>query len=236
MFIPEGSFKNFLRKIILRKYPLIPRELMVNRGNTVVMVGTAKSIRIVRISKSVGKNGKVVIIEPDTQNLESHWECVRTNSLDNVKIVEKAAFSNKGKGVLLVAPKAADHKLVIEGIEHDNDYRSDQYYISSVDVDVDTVDNIVRDAELEVIDYIEIAVNGGELAVLEGMGESLSRTNRIFVKGHARDKETKRPIHERVIPILEGRGFLTHLTRPSRTIARTIDWGPRAGDVYGWKR
>jgi FkbM family methyltransferase len=235
LFIPEGSVKIGFRRAALKFYPGIPNEFMVNRGDIVVQVGSPVPSRLERLSRSVGKKGKVVFIEPDVTNLEKQWENVERKNLKNVIIVPKAAYKQKGTAKFLIAPRPADHRLVIENIEHDNDYRAENYYLREVDVEVDTIDNILADLQIGRIDYIEIAINGAELVVIQGMERILNFTRRLFVKGHARDKESKRPLNQELVPILTEKGFATYLTKPSASVAKTINWGPRAGDIYAWK-
>ena len=236
LFIPEGSIKTGFRRAALKLYPGIPKEFMVNRGDIVVQVGSPVPSRIERLSRSVGEKGEVVLIEPDVTNLKRQYENVESKNLKNVTIVPKAAFNSKGKGQFLVAPHPADHRLVIENIEHDNDYRAENYYLREVDVEVDTIDNILRDLRIDRIDYIEIAINGAELVVMQGMERILNSTRRLFVKGHARDKDTKRPLNQELIPLLKAKGFDTYLTKPSKSVAVTVVWGPRVGDVYAWEK
>ena len=117
---------------------------------------------------------------------------------------------------------------------HDNDLReqrerggyAEQY------VEVDTVENMLA-AQLDRIDYIEIAVNGAEKNVLDGMGSLLGKTRRLFVKGHPRDRETGRAACYSLSEFLQASGFDTQITQPSGAVDPT--WGQREGDVYAWQ-
>ena len=233
--IPEGSFKSYIRVKVLDYRTILPKELFINKGDVVTLVGSPSPKSLERMCKSVGKLGKVILIEPDKQNLEKHYNFISLNNLKNITIVPNAAFNKKGKAKFYVAPNPADHRLIIAGIEHDNDYIKENYYIKVIDIEVNTIDNIMHDLHVGNLDYIEIQVNGAEFHVLRGMEYMLDRTKRIYVKGHARNVEDKTPIFHKIIPFLENRGFNTKLTLPSRTTVAIADWEERQGDVFGWK-
>jgi FkbM family methyltransferase len=80
------------------------------------------------MSHCVGSSGRVILIEPDRGNLERHYCHIARRGLNNVTIVPKAVFDKKGKAKFLVAPRPADHRILIPEIEHDNDYPDLNYY------------------------------------------------------------------------------------------------------------
>ena len=87
----------------------------------------------------------------------------------------------------------------------------------------------------DVPDIVIITVNGAELDVLSGMPASLRAVRRLYVKAHARHKDTGEPLNKEVAALLEAAGFETHVTLPSRSVAQEV-WGQREGDVYAWRR
>lgn len=200
------------------------------------MVGCASSFHIERLSKAVGPFGKVIIVEPDPQNIKRHRTAIADRKLANVSLFPQAAFNRSGQAKFLVAPNSKDHRLVIAGIEHDNDYIAEDYYLEEIDMEVDTIDNIMRQADVTRLDHIEIMVNGAELHVLQGMEDTLAIAQRLFIKSHARYIDSKDILRPQIQALLEKRGFCTKCTRPSRTSALIVDWQRREGDLYAWKR
>ncbi len=86
-----------------------------------------------------------------------------------------------------MAPKPGDHRLVIPEIEHDNDYKQENYYLKESNIEADTVDNMMRELNINHLNYIEIMVNGAELHVLQGkagrrfcLEETLNMRNRLM--------------------------------------------------------
>jgi hypothetical protein len=63
--------------------------------------------------------------------------------------------------------------------------------IDEVDMEVDTIDNIMDDLHVRHLEFIEIAVNGAEMYILQGMEQMLPATQRVYVKGHATSKDKK---------------------------------------------
>ena len=226
----EGQSKHALRRFILRHRPYIPRELLINPGDCVVQVGTPNKQTVERISKAVGSSGRVVVIEP--MNSGPFLTHIRTHALGNVDIIQKAAWSEAGSRELLVSDIPGDHRLANESVLHDNDFRGDGY-TSTTRVAVDTIDNIMRATDIHAIDFIEIAVNGAEHHVLKGMSTIILETNRLFLKGHARDRESGDPINVAIAKDLRSKGFETHVTLPTPSVAK--DWGDREGDVYAFR-
>jgi FkbM family methyltransferase len=233
--IPEGCIKASLRLWVFRRNQSISWPYLVNRGDVATLVGTPFPDKIERMSHCVGSSGRVILIEPEKQNLAKHYCHIARRCLNNVTIVPKAAFDQKGKAKFLIAPLPSDHRIVIPEIEHDNDYREANYYIDEVDMDVDTIDNIMRDVGVRRLDFVEIAVNGAEMHILRGMEQMLAVTQKLYVKGHARHRENKKPIHQDIILYLAVRGFRTWLTPRSKSVAKIEQWENREGDVFAWK-
>jgi FkbM family methyltransferase len=217
---------------ILALRPAIPKELLARRGDCVVQVGTPKSETIRRLHEIVGDGGKVVVIEPEPANVERQLAYVGARALRSVIVVPKAAWNARGTHTLLIADRAGDHRLDIDTVMHDNDQVQGEYR-SRTEVEVDTVDNILDELGIREVAFVEIAVNGAEVQVLQGMQRTLDRTDRLFVKGHARARATGKPINADIEGILRAAGFNTMITRPTRSLAE--DWGAREGDVFAWK-
>jgi FkbM family methyltransferase len=229
--IPPGLSER-LWLAVLSVRPAVPKELLARRGDSVVQVGTPKPETIRRLQRIVGREGKVVVIEPEPATVQRQADYLRSQSLANVVLVPKAAWNERATRTLLIADRPGDHRLDMDAIVHDNDLVAGGYR-GRTEVEADTLDNILDEAGVEQAAFVEIAVNGAELQVLEGMERSLGRTWRLFVKGHARSAESGEPINARIEEILRARGFRTKRTRPTRS--RAESWGPREGDVFAWR-
>lgn len=230
---PEAAWKHKIRRYIFKHKPFLHKEFLVNRGETAVLIGSPRISNIETTLRIVGSKGLVVLAEPEPQNLKKIRDYFSEPKYPNLKIIPRAISSKKSKGVFLVAPEKLDHKLVIDSIDIDLDHIDDDYYIDRLEMEIDTIDNISKELGLKQIDYIEITINGAEYEALLGMENSLSITKRLFVKAHAIDKETNKPLNVKVDALLRDRGFGTLITKPSNSLSES--WGERKGDVYAWK-
>lgn len=227
-FFPEGIMKDLVRDLWVKFANSAPNEIAIRRGDTVTLVGAPPGGEYLRMAKIVGENGHVIVIEPEKGNLEKLNREIEEMSLRNkVTVVPKGAYSEKGKQILKGSPHPLDHKIEIEGVEHDNDLRPENYQFIQ-EIYVDTLDNILRELAVDKVDFIKIAVNGAELEVLKGMAETLNRVSRLWIKGHA--KLRGQPINRVIVSMLRDKGFN----------AKIIEGGDapiskdfvRTGDVY----
>lgn len=235
--VPGVRMRQRLAEFVLRFKQNVPREMMINSGDTVVQIGTPQTETVRRIAKAIGKNGKAVVVEADETNVVRLRSWLEAKAIKNVKLIHQAAADRKGVLTFLVSKKwAGNHRLMDDSIVNDNDQleieATGSEYLRK-EVPADTVDGICSANEIDHIDYIEIAINGAELAVLKTMPEILKKTKRLFVKGHSRERETGMPICHAIKALLDDQGFRTRITRPSR--AGTAEWGKREGDVYAWR-
>jgi FkbM family methyltransferase len=235
--VPGAKARQRLAEFVLQFKQNVPRELMIGSGDTVVQIGTPQTETVRRIAHAIGKNGRAVVVEADETNVSRLRSWLDSKEIKNVKLIHQAAADRKGVLTFLVSKKwSGNHRLADDSIVNDNDQleidATGSEYLRK-EVPADTVDGICAANNIDHIDYIEIAINGAELAVLKTMPEILQKTRRLFVKGHSRERETGRPICHAIKALLDSQGFRTRITRPSR--AGTAEWGMREGDVYAWR-
>lgn len=234
-YFPEGTVKNTIRRRAIRRAPAFRREGFINKGDDVVIVGTDKPETVHRAASAVKQTGKVIVFEADDRNYERIIDA--SDEYPHVEIRKQGVWSDRGTVEFKIAPdsNSDDNKIVVEEVEHDNDYRENAY-IDTVTLSVDSLDNLLTDEGIQP-DYIEIAVNGAELEVLRGASDVLERSKpRLWVKGHARQVDTKEPLNKTIVEFLEQKSYNTVISKGgSSTVADIEGWNRRAGDVYGWK-
>lgn len=233
--LPENNLKNYLRKLIINFINSAPKFLFINKNDVVVIIGTPNPERVHTLVKLTGEKGKVVIFEPENKNynlLNETSECYH-----NVIIDQVGAWSTAGNKTLLIANEKfpGDHKIPIEDIVIDNDYRPENY-IDKQNIDVDTLDNLQLKYNVST-DFIEIMVNGAELEVLKGAAKILNKERpRLWIKGHARDTFGK-AINIKICKFLEKYNYNYFITQGGKkTVAEINNWKKRSGDVFAWPR
>jgi FkbM family methyltransferase len=199
----------------------------------VVQIGTRYTGTIDKLVRLVGEVGRVVLVEASPENFERLSEHIKMKSLDNAIIIERGAWSEKKKHRFILAKNPLDNRIEDENIVHDNDL-VEGGYVDQKEIEFDTVDNMMKEIGVNSIDFISITVNGAELEVLKGMEHMLDHTQRLYVKAHARHKETNRPINIDIVDFLNHRGFEAIITNATTAVVK--EWGEREGDVFAWRR
>lgn len=236
---PEGVSKNRLRGALLGFRSALPRELMVGSGQTAIQVGMWRTANLLRLSRCVGQGGRVVLVEADPSAAENLGGFIRDRQLDNVTLVNKGAFSERGRQRFLLGDSPKFTR--IEATDTRMPSERGATFLDEDEIEVDTIDNIAAELGIERVDYVEVTVNGLELPVLEGMGSLLAHTNRLWLAGCALAGENGEPTNVRTSKYLEERGFKTKIAR--RHVARqglhpgqeVEQWGLLEGHVFAWR-
>jgi len=237
-FIPLSKFKHEFCLKILNSRNSLPLYLAIYPGNTVVQVGTPNIVTLKRLSRLVGKKGTVVIIEAEPSNCIRLNEYIGEKRLQNVRVVQKGAWSERTTLTLSKSDHFdGDHKLDNPAIKMDNDYRTT--YSSSIEIEVDKVDNILSEIGVNAINYISITVNGAEFEVIKGCKAIISKSTNLnlYSKGHARkdDPITGEPINSDIRACLVDWGMDAVITHGERSSSGVDSWEMREGDVFAWK-
>jgi len=178
----------FYFKIYEQFYKPLKNDVVVDAGAFVGMFA-------VKAAKAVGDNGKVIAVEPEKENLKFLKKNVEENGLENIIIVEKGLWSEKGKKRLYLDYRSAASLV----------YCRDRF----VEVEVDTLDNIISDLQLSV-DYIKMDVEGAEIEALKGAEKVLNKDLRIVIGAY--HEINGEQAYNKVIPFLEERGFIVKRT------------------------
>ena len=229
--IPEGRVKHMLRGAASRINGELSKRYYVNSGDVAVQVGTPSVGTVRYLIDLVGPQGHVVVIEPEAANFRRLSEDPVIAGGQNVTLLNKGAWSSRGKLLLTVSKEEADHKIAVEGVIHDNDLVPGNY-VGTQEIEVDTVDNMLEEVNCSKVDFVEIMVNGAELEVLKGMPRVCQQRVRLRIKAHAKLAESGEDIGQQIFDLLETRGFRTVRARQTAARKEAVGWGGRAGDIY----
>jgi len=131
------------------------RYCNLKRGDIYVAAG-AYLCRYGRIvSKLVGPEGRVILIEPSPTHIAVIKEVVNDRGLTNVTLIEKAVWREKCRKKFCIDEPTSGHHL---GTGH-----------KTIEVEVDTVDNILDDLKLDHVDLFAADVENAEVAMVVGM-------------------------------------------------------------------
>jgi FkbM family methyltransferase len=159
-----------LREILIRGEYWPEPGFRPSGGQSVVDVGANAGIYCVYAATQVGRQGRVIAIEPNPVVVGRLEKNVVTNAVDGICTVIPAAISNRsGVGSLIVGANSAISHLAGPGQ-------------SGVMVPVRTLDEVVDGFNLASIDLMKIDVEGAELAVLQGGANAVRRCRRIAIE------------------------------------------------------
>ena len=139
-------------------------------GDIVVDVGAHIGLYSIISSKCVGPKGKVVAIEADPNNFEMLSRNLGLNNLTNVKALNCIAYCIEAQMAL------ADYDTILSG--KIQKYPSTE---KTVDVQVNTLDNLLQRNGIKQVNWIKIDVEGAELDVLKGAHNTLSNSKDISI-------------------------------------------------------
>lgn len=239
--LPEGEYKNRLRSAIVRQMVEMKahsRSIFINKGDTVVIVGTPFESRVHELARSVGRTGNVLVVEPAPDNVQRIKPAI--NEYAHVTLDERAAWHEAGVQELTVLPEGDEAASFIESEQYEHEaHQIHELHHKTVEVEAERLDTIV-DSYGYAPDYLEVMVNGAELEVLRGSWTILeSARPRVLAKGHARDKESGEPLNEELASFLRSFGYHITISKGGRKTMfkdhpKDTDWIRREGDVFAW--
>jgi FkbM family methyltransferase len=140
-----------------------------NEGDTVIDVGAHIGLYTLIAAKRVGSSGKVIAIEPDPDNFKILRKNILLNQLSNVEALECAVYSTREK-LKLFLPEVEQGRTIFNTVMQDRAGRSNNF----LEVEANTLDNILNENNVQRVDYLKIDVEGAELEVLKGAVDTLS--------------------------------------------------------------
>jgi FkbM family methyltransferase len=187
-----------LPSYLLRGWPAMDedyfRVLKPAKGKTALVVGASQGYTADRCLQMVGREGKVVAIEPEPMNVR--YLRMRFRRFSNFIIVPKVATDRKGKVVLYRTPgDSAMHSTVYS--------RGG----GSIEVEGDTIDHICLELGLREIDFMAMDVEGAEAKALGGAKKMLGHTRKVVVGAY--HIVNGRPTWPEVERLLRRKGFKT---------------------------
>ena len=137
-------------------------------------------------------DGHVYAFEAAPENAEAIRHNADLNSISNITVIAKAVSSHAGRGRLQVVDDQSWSKLEDYG-EHPN---TEQV----IDVELIAIDDLVGSGDLQPPTLVKIDVEGAEIAVLEGMRETVTRHQpAIICELH--------DTHHEFVTLMEGLGY-----------------------------
>ena len=174
---------------------------------------------VIKMYYRVSNTGKVIAIDPDPRNHALLKNIIEKNSL-NIALIEKATFSVRKKSNLLISQRSSHNR--VKSIQSDS---SPQNTISSIEIELDTLDNIIEvlNVDYSRIRHINITNNGSEYQTLLGMNtifEKCKNLNLSIISGRPGKlgEINGKNDYKVIIDFLQRRGFTCKFIRMNNSI------------------
>jgi len=195
MIIPRDSIPVFIE---IFRDGVYEQFSSPEEGDIVIDVGAHAGMFTIKAAKLVGDSGLVVAIEPEPRNLALLQRNIESHGLTNVKVVSKAIYNKKTTARLYLQDLSVHHSL---------SYRSRNY----IEVEADSLDNIVSKLELDRVDFVKIDVEGAELEILKGAEKVLASPGIKLSIASYHVLPDGQPQLPGIVSYLESRQFRTQL-------------------------
>ena len=175
------------------------RNCRLQEGDTIIDVGASWGFNTVDFSRKVGDKGKVVAIEPNKRSVSTLRKNLELNGCNNVMVVEKGAWSRKGRLKFNISESPGRSSLVT----------AEGRVIKTTEVEVDTLDNILEELGIGEATLIKMDIAGAEIEALKGMDRILSKDGVKLAIASYHTVDSK-PTHKTLIPMMEKKGFSSY--------------------------
>lgn len=190
-----------IRKNLLEKMP-------IKKDDTVLELGAFCGFGTMKLSKLVGKDGKVIAVEADPTNYKILNQNILANNIENVLTINKGIWSKKGS-MQLFKEKNQRNSLVVDLLESPD---------SNEKIDIDTVDNILSENQIMDIDFVTMEINAAEVEGLKGMKNTLEKKYLRIIAAGWYNYEGK-PEWQLMKTMLENNGFQVFIGVQNRVFA-----------------
>lgn len=167
------------------------------KGDTVVDIGAHMGRYTITSSKSVGASGKVIAVEAHPYNFRILQHNLWLNKLTNVIALNWAVYSKKSRLKLYLPDEdlgyTMHHSLMTNYLSTKYNKEIERRY---VEVEADTLDNLLKNRAIATVDWMKIDVEGAEYEVLKGAKEILTADKPMSILVEVHGKDTYSPTIE----------------------------------------
>ena len=155
-----------------------PPYCLVRPGSVVVQVGAPRDTlragrsRAMYFTLFTAPNGRVVIVEPASASIEEFRRTLAAQGLHHVDLHELGAWSEH----TTLRLRIDDSHPAANFTEGTADYSEEELKnFRLVEMETDSVDNILRASGVEKADLVSITTNGAEREILEGLRSTMAK-------------------------------------------------------------
>lgn len=199
-------------------------------GQTVYDIGGYEGAFTIFFARAVGKNGRVIIFEPHPENINKIMENIRLNKFDNVGVWQIGLGKRREKATLAFRRSELATASVQEDIKAQI---LQEKGAKAIQVEIDSLDSQITANNLPKPDFIKIDVEGLEMDVLLGMGETIKGYKpKLLIEIHGVDIERKTENVQRVAGFLMASGYSIYHVESRKMITSSDIQIAKEGHLY----
>lgn len=170
---------------LLSRKVRLPYKL-IEEGDTVIQIGAPWDIlragrsRSIYFSKLAGKTGRVIVFEADPNNVKNLKQFVSDHGISNITVIPLGAWNKSTQLRFLINDKHPASNLVEEVFDNK---RTDMKNFRAVEIEVNSIDNVLKENNFKKIKLLSITSNGSEQEILEGAESTQSLVEYISIIG-----------------------------------------------------
>lgn len=145
-------------------------------GDTVLDIGAHRGVYSYWMSRIVGDQGKIICIEPQSSLVKYMKHIFLKLGLGNIEVLNYAVSNRTGAGHITI-PRVYGKTSQLTKIDYDDGVKGVSHKRK---VEFITLDNLVKKLEIQP-KLIKIDVEGGELKLFEGAGNTLSQMRPLLI-------------------------------------------------------
>jgi FkbM family methyltransferase len=194
IIVPEYNYKFYVR---LDKEDLATYENAIfqlfrpKQKDNFIDVGAHIGRYSIMASKRIGSSDRVIAIEAHPDTFELLKKNIKLNALHNVTTINSVVTSQKGK-VKLYLPGQDSGFTVYNTIMINRAKPTENF----LEVEANTLDNILDENNIQRVNYLKIDVEGAELEVLKGAVNTLSSNKDLTLLIEVHGDANYKPILE----------------------------------------
>lgn len=173
----------------------------IKESDTVIDVGANIGEYSLLASKIIGPNGKIFAIEPLSDISKKLKENFLLNNFSNFEILEKAVGETEDQVNLYKKNQSGNIGFIESSVDGKNLIKTEQI------IEVDTLDNIIANKKINLVNMLKIDVEGFEYNVLLGCKKSLNKIEKIICEIHLKYLQKKGQDELKILSFLKENGF-----------------------------
>jgi len=171
-------FKNSYKQVVISKRAI--RRLVNRKDAVVVEIGAADGLDSLEFLELFGDpQFKLICIEPESKNIVQFLQRIHDN---RATFIQAAISDRDGIGVLNLSSTAYSSSLKTPNLEEIQKRWPEISFNKTQQVATRSLDSLVQELNLELIDFIWADVQGAEDLLIQGAAEALKKTRFLYTE------------------------------------------------------